>query len=155
MMAENYLNRKENVLVTELVRRGLFGQVYYAEGAYLHELKQLNEDTPWRRTWQTGIAGVTYGTHSLGPILQWMPGDRVAEVCCADTEVRLRDPRGDQYAQMTPVMLCKTERGALIKIRVDMLSDRPTATTVHHAQGTDGCYESGRIPECETKIWLR
>ena len=104
MMAENYLYRKENVLVTELVRRGLFGQVYYAEGAYLHELKQLNEDTPWRRTWQTGIAGVTYGTHSLGPILQWMPGDRVAEVCCADTEVRLRDPRGDQYAQMTPVI---------------------------------------------------
>ena len=58
MMAENYLYRKDNVLVTELVRRGLFGRVYYAEGEYVHELKQLNEDTPWRRTWQTGIAGL-------------------------------------------------------------------------------------------------
>ena len=120
MMAENYLYRKDNVLVTALVRRGLFGQVYYAEGEYVHEVKELNEDTPWRRTWQTGIAGVTYGTHSLGPILQWMPGDRVAEVCCADTEVRLRDPRGDEYAQMTPVMLCRTARGALIKIHEAM-----------------------------------
>ena len=55
MMAENYLYRKDNVLVAELVRRGLFGQVYYAEGEYVHELKELNEDTPWRRTWQTGV----------------------------------------------------------------------------------------------------
>ena len=155
MMAENYVYRKHNVLVTELVRRGLFGQVYYAEGEYVHELKELNEQTPWRRTWQTGIAGVTYGTHSLGPILQWLPGDRVTKVCCEDTEVRLRDPHGAEYAQMTPLMLCKTERGALIKIRVDMLSDRPHAMTAYHLQGTDGCYESGRVPECGARIWLR
>ena len=155
MMAENYIYLKHNVLVTELIRRGLLGQVYYAEGQYVHELKQLNEATPWRRTWQTGIAGVTYGTHSLGPILQWLPGDRVAKVCCEDTQVRLRDPRGHEYAQMTPVMLCKTERGALLKIRVDMLSDRPHAMTGYHVQGTDGCYESGRIPEGASKIWFR
>ena len=155
MMAENYTYLRSNVLVTELVRRGLFGQVYYAEGEYVHELKQLNEGTPWRRTWQTGIAGVTYGTHSLGPILQWLPGDRVVQVCCADTELRSHDPRGDEYAQMTPIMLCKTERGALLKIRVDMLSDRPHAMTGYHVQGTDGCYESGRIPECGSKIWIR
>jgi predicted dehydrogenase len=155
MMAENYVYLKNNVLVAELVRRGLFGQVYYAEGEYVHELKQLNEETPWRRTWQTGIAGVTYGTHSLGPILQWLPGDRVVRVCCEDAEVRLRDPRGAEYAQMTPVMLCKSERGALLKIRLDMLSDRPHAMTGYHVQGTDGCYESGRVPECAAKIWCR
>lgn len=74
MMAENCVYLRNNMLVAELVRRGLFGQVYYAEGQYVHELKERNEQTPWRRTWQTGIAGVTYGTHSLGPILQWLPG---------------------------------------------------------------------------------
>ena len=46
MMAENYLYRKENVLVTELVRRGLFGQVYYAEGAYLHAWRRCAAPTP-------------------------------------------------------------------------------------------------------------
>ena len=80
MMAENYTYIRSNVLVRELVRRGLFGTTYYAEGEYLHELKGLNEVTRWRRTWQTGVAGVTYGSHSLGPILQWMPGDRVVSV---------------------------------------------------------------------------
>ncbi len=156
MMAENCIYRKANVLVGELVRQGLFGQVYYAEGEYLHELKGLNEITKWRRKWQTGIAGVTYCTHSLGPILKWMPGDRVVRVCCTDTETRYKDPRGNEYAQTTPVMLCKTAKGALIKIRVDMLSNRPHAMTNYSLQGTDGVYESGRGGLGETgKIWLR
>ncbi|HUV39071.1 MAG TPA: Gfo/Idh/MocA family oxidoreductase, partial [Planctomycetota bacterium] len=73
MMAENYCYSRANVMVREIARRGLFGTPYYAVGEYLHELKQLNEVTKWRRRWQTGINGVTYGTHSLGPILQWMP----------------------------------------------------------------------------------
>ncbi len=54
MMAEAHL-QQVNVLVKELVRRGLFGEVYYAEGEYLHELKGLNEITKWRRRWRTGI----------------------------------------------------------------------------------------------------
>ncbi len=156
MMAENYSYQKPNVLVRELVRQGLFGDVYYAEGEYLHELKELNETTVWRREWQTGIAGITYGTHSLGPILQWMPGDRVVKVCCEDVSPRHTDPRGDNYAQTSPVMLCKTAQGRLIKIRVDMISDRPHAMTNYSLQGTDGAYESGRGgPVDRGKIWLR
>jgi len=156
MMAENYTYMKPNVVIRELVRQGLFGRTYYAEGEYVHELKGLNEITKWRRQWHTGIAGVTYCTHSLGPILQWMPGDRVVQVCCADTDVRHRDPRGDEYAQMTPMMLCKTARGALIKIRVDCLSDRPHSMTNYTLQGVDGCYESSRGgPGERGKIWLR
>lgn len=155
MMAENYTYMKPNVLIRELVRQGLFGEVYYAEGEYLHELKELNEITTWRRQWQTGIAGVTYGTHSLGPILQWMPGDRVCKVSCADARQHYRDPRSDEYAQLTPVMLCKTVRGALIKIRVDMISDRPHAMINYALQGTDGCYESDRSGHSGGKIWLR
>lgn len=156
MMAENYAYMKPNIVVRELVRQGLFGRPYYAEGEYVHELKRLNEITKWRRQWQTGIAGVTYCTHSLGPILQWMPGDRVVKVCCEDTDVRYRDPRGDEYGQMSPVMLCKTAQGALLKIRVDMLSDRPHAWANYALQGTDGCYESGRGGPGESgKIWLR
>jgi predicted dehydrogenase/ribosomal protein S18 acetylase RimI-like enzyme len=156
MMAENYTYLKPNVLVRELARQGLFGVVYYAEGEYLHELKQLNETTPWRRQWQTGVDGVTYGTHSLGPILQWMPGDRVVRLSCEGSGHHYRDPRGDPYHDDTAVMLCKTARGVLIKIRVDMLSDRPHAMANYQLQGTDGCYESGRGgPGDRGKLWLR
>ncbi len=161
MMAENYVYARPVVLVKELVRRGLFGEVYYAEGEYIHELKELNEITPWRRRWQTGIDGVTYGTHSLGPILQWLaaePGraaDRVVRVSCEGSGHHYRDPRGDAYEnQDTCVMLCKTARGALIKIRVDMLSERPHAMHNHCLQGTKGCYESARGPGERHKVWL-
>ncbi|MHC4883638.1 MAG: Gfo/Idh/MocA family protein [Planctomycetota bacterium] len=157
MMAENYTYTKPNQIVKELVRQGLFGTPYYAEGEYLHELKHMNEhSTPWRRTWQTGVEGITYGTHSLGPILQWMPGDRVKRVCCEGTGVRHQDGTGKDYCQASSTMLCKTEKDALIKIRVDMVSDRPHAMNNYQLQGTDGCYESARggPGDCH-KLWCR
>ncbi len=156
MMAENCNYTRTNAIVGALVAAGLFGVPYYAEGEYLHELKRLNERTPWRRTWQTGVDGVTYGTHALGPILQWMQGDRVESVCCAGTGHHYRDPRGDAYgAQDTSVMLCRMRSGGLIKIRVDMLSDRPDAMSTYELQGTDGAYESPRAPGEAHRVWLR
>jgi predicted dehydrogenase len=154
MMAENYTYMRPNVLVRAIARQGLFGEMYYAEGEYLHELKELNEITKWRRRWQTGIDGITYPTHSLGPILQWMD-DRVVRVCCEGSGHHYRDPRGDAYEnQDSVVMLAKTAREGLIKIRVDMLSNRPHAMTNYALQGTKGCYESARSVLEPNKIWL-
>lgn len=156
MMAENYTYSRSNVMVREMVQRGLFGTPYYAEGEYLHELKGLNEITVWRRHWQTGINGVTYGTHSLGPILQWMPGDRVVAVSGAGSGHHYRDPRGAEYEnEDSCLMLCKMASGGLVKIRVDMLSDRPHSMTNYQLQGTDGCYESARAHGEPHRIWLR
>jgi predicted dehydrogenase len=156
MMAENYIYSRPNSLVTELVRRGLFGELYYAEGEYLHELKGLNEITKWRRSWQTGVDGVTYGTHSLGPILQWFRGQRVVSVSCAGSGHHYRDPRGKLYEnEDSCLMLCRLSGGGLAKIRVDMLSDRPHAMTNYQLQGTDGCYESARAAGEKNRIWLR
>ncbi len=156
MMAENYAYMRANVMVRELCRRGLFGTLYYAEGEYLHELKELNEITTWRRKWQTGVEGVTYGTHSLGPILQWMAGDRVVRVCCEGSGYHYKDPRGDNYHQDSNVMLCKMRSGGLVKIRLDMISERPHAMANYQLQGTDGCYESSRGGQTESaKVWLR
>jgi predicted dehydrogenase/GNAT superfamily N-acetyltransferase len=156
MMAENYTYMRPNVLIRELVRLGLFGTPYYAEGEYLHEVKELNEITKWRRQWQTGINGITYGTHSLGPILQWMPGDRVVAVCCAGSGHHYRDPRGAIYEnEDSVVMLCRMKSGGLVKIRVDMLSDRPHAMINYQLQGTDGSYESARSGGGQDRIWLR
>ena len=156
MMAENYTYARPNQIVKEIVRRGLFGTPYYAEGEYVHELKPRSEVTRWRRTWQTGTNGVTYGTHSLGPILQWMPGDRVASVSCAGSGHHYVDPRGDRYEnEDSCVMLCKMRSEGLVKVRVDMISDRPHAMTNYQLQGTDGCYESARAPGERDRIWLR
>jgi len=156
MMAENYIYQKSMVLVTELARRGLFGELYYAEGAYIHELKELNERTPWRRRWQTGVNGCTYPTHSLGPVLQWFAGERVTAVCAVGTGHHYRDPRGDCYEMEDSVtMTCRLTSGALASIRVDMLSDRPHNMGHHVLQGTDGSFESADGFRGVPKIWLR
>ena len=156
MMAENYIYMKANILVRELARAGLFGEMYYGEGAYIHELKDLNERTKWRRRWQTGVNGSTYPTHSLGPVMQWFEGQRVVSVCAMGTGHHYRDPRGDHYEMEDSVtMMCRLSEGGLVEIRVDMLSDRPH-NMVHYAlQGTDGCYESTDGYNGVPKIWLR
>ncbi len=156
MMAENYTYTKHNVLIKELARKGLFGELYYAEGEYLHNIKDFAEKTPWRRKWQLGIDGITYVTHSLGPILQWMADDRISSVCCIGSGKHYKDNKKKFFAQDTSLMLCKTVKGALIKIRVDLLSDRPHAMTNYQLQGTDGCYESSRGGLVnDGKIWFR
>ena len=155
MLAENCNYFRANLVVRELVHQGLFGTTYYADAEYLHNIKKLCETTPWRRTWQMGIDGITYGTHALGPVLQWMPGDRVISVCCAGSGHHYRDLHGELYAQDTSVMLGKMHRGGLVKIRADLLSDRPSITTAFQLQGTDGCFESARSRGGKDRIWLR
>lgn len=155
-MAENYIFLKECLMVEALVAHGEMGTPYYAEGEYIHELKTLNEQTPWRRQWQTGVNGITYGTHSLGPILRWMTDDRVERVTCRGSGHWHQDPRNETYEnEASCVALCSLQSGGLVKLRVDMLSDRPHATRNYQLQGTDGVFESSRRPEEPHKVWLR
>lgn len=156
MMAENYPYTRPNQIVGEMVRRGEFGEVYYAEGEYIHELKDLLVKTPWRREWAAGINGVTYGTHSLGPILQWFAGQRVTKVCGVGSGNRHGDADGELFEnEATCLMLCRTSNDGLIKIRVDMISDRPHATRNYQLQGMDGVYESARAPGEANRVCLR
>ena len=154
MMAENYVYTKPNILIRELAMQGLFGDIYFGEGQYLHELKSLNEITKWRRKWQTGRNGCTYSTHSLGPVLQWFE-DRVCIVSCFGSGHHYEDSEGKQYENEDTIsMVCKTTRGGLVEIRVDMLSDRPALGQYYSLQGTKGCYEAARGLGDQPKIWL-
>lgn len=144
IMAENCNYMKPHMTIANMARDGLFGELYYGEGEYLHEVKLLNETTPWRRTWQTGVNGITYGTHSLGPILDWMEGDRVAQVSCVGSGRHYTDGANQPFElEDTCLMTARTALGRLIRIRLDMLSERPTALN-YTLQGTRGCYESVR-----------
>lgn len=155
MMAENYCYIRSNVLVGEIAKAGLFGELYFGEGEYIHELKGLNEITKWRRRWQTGVNGNTYPTHSLGPVYQWFGERRVVEVCCYGTGHHYRDPRGDLYEnEDSTFTACKLECGGLINLRLDMLSNRPANCAYYSLQGTKGCYEAPRGFGDKHKIFL-
>jgi len=83
-----------------------------------------------------------------------MAGDRIVRVCCEGSGSHYTDPRGDKYADDTSVVLAKTAKGALIKVRCDMVSDRPSVTCTYQLQGTRGAYESSRSKEEGHRIWL-
>jgi len=154
MMAENYIYRKACVLVQAMVEAGLFGETYYAEGEYLHELSVLHH-TPagkptWRYYWQVGVNGCTYPTHSLGPCLQWIK-ERPARISCIGTG---RWTDREHTMEDTVLLLCKTASEKLMRIRVDMLSKRPHAMTNYSLQGTKGAFEGARRPGEGNWVWL-
>jgi predicted dehydrogenase len=154
MMGENYCYSKPAALVGELARRGLFGELYYAEGAYLHDCHHVQYDADgrptWRVEWQVGHRGCTYGTHSLGPVLTWLD-DRVASLTCLGSGVHT-EPRHVQ--DDVTAMLCRTARGALADVRLDMQSHRPHQMSHYTLQGTRGAYVSGRHPGESGLVWI-
>lgn len=154
MMAENYCYRRPVVLVKAMVEAGVFGNVYYAEGAYIHDCSSIHyhaDGTPtWRMRWQMGRNGVTYPTHSIGPPLQWMK-ERVSSLTCLGSGVRVNP----QYVnEASTVMLCKTPSDRLINIRLDMCSKRPHKMDYYALQGEKGAYEAARVPGEVDRVWI-
>jgi predicted dehydrogenase len=155
MMAENYCYIPENICINNMVKEGLFGDIYYAEGEYIHNAQHLHHDKKgnptWRKKYQVGRPGVTYGTHSLGPVQQWF-GERIVSINCVGSGPSRY--KGYKYDDTT-TMLCKTESGALINIRLDMMSLRPHNMRFYSLQGTKGCYEAPKSKKDDHKIWLK
>lgn len=146
MYAENYCYMPQNQLIKELAMKGYFGDIYYAEGSYLHELYNIfvypNGKASWRQYWQCGKHGTFYPTHSLGPIMACMPEERIAEISTFSAGNHhncswLRQEDGT-------TTMCTTESGKLIEIKVDCLSHRPHNLTYYQIQGTKGIYEAPR-----------
>jgi len=153
-MAENTCFSANNLIIQKMVQDGLFGDIYFAEGEYVHEIRSLHYSTDgsptWRSEWQVGVNGCTYGTHSLGPVLEWF-GTRVDSVVCLGSG---RYTAPEHEMEDTTTMLCKTTSGALVRIRCDMLSNRPHGGGYFSLQGTKGCYEAARGLGDKDKIWL-
>lgn len=155
MMAENYCYIPENICVGNMVKAGLFGDIYYAEGEYLHNVRNLHYDAQgnetWRKQLQVGRAGVTYGTHSLGPVLQWFDEPIVNIHCIGSGPSNYSGYIHDD----TSLMLCRTKSEKLIRIRLDMMSSRPHHMKYYTLQGTKGVYEAPRSEKDVHRVWLK
>jgi predicted dehydrogenase len=155
VLAENYCYIRQNLIVQAMARAGLFGDLYFAEGEYLHEMKSFHHDPTgqptWRYYWQVGRDGHTYPTHSLGPVLQWMD-DRLIAISCVGTG-RHTDP--EHAIQDTTLLLGRMGRGGLVKIRFDLLSNRPHLLDYYALQGTAGAYEAARAPGEAPRVYLQ
>jgi predicted dehydrogenase len=157
--AENYCYLPENVLVRELVKQGHFGEITYGEGEYLHDVKPLHHrpdgTLTWRGYWQVGQKGNTYPTHSIGPVMQWFraadPTAKVESVVCLGSGIHT-DP--EHPHDDTTITLVKLTNGKLIRLRLDMMSNRPHQMTYYALQGTHGVYECSRTGWEGGKVWF-
>jgi len=84
MMMENCCYGREELIVLNMCRLGVFGELLHGEAAYLHDLRdQMHEVEHGTGSWRTyhyiKRNGNLYPTHGLGPVAQYMSinrGDR-------------------------------------------------------------------------------
>ncbi|MCF2856932.1 Gfo/Idh/MocA family oxidoreductase [Pseudoalteromonas sp. SMS1] len=160
MMMENVNYGRDELMVLNMVRQGLFGELLHGEAAYIHELrwqmKEIEHKTgSWRTEWHTRRDGNLYPTHGLGPVSQYMNinrGDRfdyltsmsspaLGRAAYAQREFDANHARNQlNYicGDMNTTMI-KTVKGRSIMVQHDTTTPRPYSR--HNLiQGTNGVF---------------
>ncbi|WP_462153800.1 Gfo/Idh/MocA family protein [Pseudoalteromonas piscicida] len=160
MMMENVNYGRDELMVLNMVRQGVLGELLHGEAAYIHELrwqmKEIEHKTgSWRTHWHTKRDGNLYPTHGLGPVSQYMNinrGDRfdyltsmsspaLGRAAYAKREFPADHERNQlQYiaGDMNTTMI-KTIKGCSIMVQHDTTTPRPYSR--HNLiQGTNGVF---------------
>ncbi|MEI5640574.1 MULTISPECIES: Gfo/Idh/MocA family protein [unclassified Pseudoalteromonas] len=160
MMMENVNYGRDELMVLNMVRQGVFGELLHGEAAYIHELrwqmKEIEHKTgSWRTHWHTKRDGNLYPTHGLGPVSQYMNinrGDRfdyltsmsspaLGRAAYAEREFEPSHERNqlDYIAGDMNTTLIKTVKGRSIMVQHDTTTPRPYSR--HNLiQGTNGVF---------------
>jgi len=145
VILENCCYGENELLILNLVRQGVFGQLTHAECGYLHDLRSLlftyDGEGDWRRNYHTLYNGNLYPTHGLGPIAEYLGigrGDQFKFlVSTSSPEMSLTHYRdehnpnngsqaGEKYiCGDVNTSLIKTELGRTIMLQHDTVSPRP------------------------------
>jgi len=80
VMMENCCYDRTEMMILNMVRAGLFGELLHAECGYLHDLRvhKLTDfyEQRWRIAHSIRRNGDLYPTHGLGPVAQWLNVNR-------------------------------------------------------------------------------
>ncbi|HLH35133.1 MAG TPA: Gfo/Idh/MocA family oxidoreductase [Alloacidobacterium sp.] len=159
IMLENCCYGYNETLVLRMVHAGLFGDLLYAEGAYIHDLREelfSNQgEGLWRRTVHTQRDGNLYPTHGLGPVANYMGiqrGDRFDYMVSMSTPQRgldeyrkthlpSSDPRwSEKYINGDMnTSLIKTAKGLTITLKHDTVNPHPY-DRINVIAGTKGVF---------------
>ncbi|MBE0376660.1 Gfo/Idh/MocA family protein [Pseudoalteromonas prydzensis] len=160
MMMENVNYGRDELMVLNMVRQGVFGELLHGEAAYIHELrwqmKEIEHKTgSWRTAWHAKRDGNLYPTHGLGPVSQYMNinrGDRFDFLTSMSSPALGRSayakkefPADHQRNQLNYIAgdmnttLIKTVKGRSIMVQHDTTTPRPYSR--HNLiQGTNGVF---------------
>jgi predicted dehydrogenase len=165
MILENVCFFRNALLILNMIRKGLFGELTHCEGGYQHDVRSAflsrgGERGPagevtWRGMHAVRNNGNLYPTHPLGPIAWWLDinrGDRFTYLTSMSSKSRgIRNYAARQYGADHPnarreyalgdvnVTLIRSENGATVTLYHDTSSPRPY-DLILRVQGTEGIY---------------
>jgi predicted dehydrogenase len=143
MMAENYCYFHYVLQWKEMVRAGKLGQIFYAEGEYIHEITDLlRNPKTGEQHWRYRRAPIWYCGHTLGPLLTLMD-DRIVKATGAHSGRHTHPGESIAYLDME-VGLFQTQKGAVIKILRSQVAPRYHDLIFYSLYGTKGFVETGR-----------
>ena len=160
VMMENCNYDRPEMMVFNIVRQGLLGEVLHAEGGYLHDLREIKfekkDEGLWRRAWSMKLDGNPYPTHGLGPIANCLDinrGDRFDYLVSMSGPSRgLADWAREHFPADAPerreqyvlgdvnTSLIRTARGRTLMVQHCTNLPRPYSR-IHQVQGTRGLFQ--------------
>lgn len=160
IMMENCCYGYNEMLVHQMARAGVFGELMAAGAAYNHDLREIlfenRDEGLWRRAHHTRRNANLYPTHGLGPVAQYLDinrGDRFETiVSMATPELGLsrwreaHEPKDslkwkERYVTGDlNISLIRTAKGRVIRLEHDVSSPRPYSR-INSLQGTKAIFE--------------
>ena len=160
MMLENCCYGRSELMVLNMVRDGLLGELTHAEAAYIHDLRWILKDSAhgegsWRPQWYTKRRANAYPTHGLGPVAQYLDinrGDRFETIVSmssparsfhtyAQREFPAQDARNQLKFTLADMSssLIQTAKGRTILLQHNVSSPRPYSR-LNLIQGDKGAF---------------
>ena len=160
VMMENCNYDRPEMMVLNMVQKGVLGEVVHAEGGYLHDLREIKfekkDEGLWRRAWSRKLDGNPYPTHGLGPVANCLDinrGDRFDYLVSMSGPSRglqawarehFHDGAPERSERFTlgdvNTSLIKTARGKTIMVQHCTNLPRPYSR-IQVVQGTKGMYQ--------------
>ena len=157
LMMENCNYDKMEMMILNMVKKGMFGELLHAECGYLHDLRAVKHDMEgegvWRRAHSMTSNGDLYPTHGLGPIALCFDinrGNAFDYLVSTGTKTRglhlyaleqfgADSPQAKETYKLSDVVttIIRTKNGETIVVTHDTNSPRPYSRDIL-VQGTKG-----------------
>jgi predicted dehydrogenase len=165
IMMENCNYDREEMMILNMVKKGLLGEPLHARCGYLHDLRAVKHDMDgegvWRRAHSMTTNGDLYPTHGLGPVAQCLDinrGNYFDNLVSFSTKSRglslyavenfgHESPPANEKFVLGDVVstLISTKRGETILVTHDTSSPRPYSRDIL-VQGTGGIVQKYPTP---------
>ena len=154
MMLENCCYDATTMAVLNMAKQGLLGEIFHAEGGYIHDLKQINFDQRDHYLDFWSMQGNPYPTHGLGPLCQLLDihrGDKL-EWLTSVSGGQFNFPVSDdsdfkkecRLGNMNTTII-RTEKAKTIVLQHDISSPRPYSRN-YLVSGTKGFVQQRETP---------